>query len=113
MTLSSDSGTSSPFPSISTSLTCLSFRLLTLPTRSLINGSSSIVFISTVKLAATLPYMGSFAHPMHNFAAAGENDNFVIPFIKLIFLTIFMLLIRVFRRPDFEYEDKQKFLKII
>ena len=26
--------------------------------------------------------MGSFAHPMHYFAAAGENDNFVIAVIN-------------------------------
>ena len=26
--------------------------------------------------------MGSFAHPMHYFAAAGENDDFVIAVIN-------------------------------
>ena len=52
--LSSDSGTSSPISSISISLTCLCFRLLTSSTRSLINGSASIVFISLAKLANTL-----------------------------------------------------------
>ena len=54
--------------------------------------------------------MGSFAHPMHYFAAAGENDEFVIA--QQIFLKTFMQLIWVYRRPDFECEDKQKFLKI-
>ena len=27
-------------------------------------------------------HMGSFAHPMHYFAAAGENDDFVIAVIN-------------------------------
>ena len=42
--LSSDSGTSSPISSISISLTCLCFRLLTSSTRSLINGSTKYCF---------------------------------------------------------------------
>ena len=43
--LSSDSGMISPISSINISLTCLSFSLLSLPSRTLINGSASIVYL--------------------------------------------------------------------
>ena len=60
--------------------------------------------------------MSSFPPPQHFFAAADENDNFVISVINLqlnqFFKKTSMLLIWVFRQPDYEYEDKQIFLKI-
>ena len=61
-------------------------------------------------------HMGSFPHPTHYFAAAGENDDFVIAVInfpaKPIFLKNFRLIMWVLKGPDFEFIDKRKLSKI-
>ena len=58
--------------------------------------------------------MGSFPHPMHYFAAAGENDDFVIIVINFQLSQYFKNFYAtwVFRCPDFEYEDEWKILNI-
>ena len=54
--------------------------------------------------------------PQHYFAAAGENDYFVIAVINFQLnqhlKKLLCYLIGVFRRPDLEYQDKRKFLQI-
>ena len=66
-----------------------------------------------LKLIIYATHMGSFAHPAHYFAVAGENDDFVIAAINFplhkSFLSFFVLPILVLRQPDFKYADKRKF----
>ena len=85
-----------------------------------INWATKLLLFVYLKLTYPLMFswehMGSFPHPTHYYAAAGENDDFVIAAINFMLNQslwfFFMLLICVYSPPDFKFEENRNFLKI-